>query len=86
MLIIDESDGLAHSHREFQMPTDAEAGVNERRTPIDRVLRPGRRLAATTPFLGPRDEALLPGGRFGRFTPTAAPDLDEAVQVASKYY
>lgn len=60
--------------------------MNELRIQIDRVLRLGRPLAATTHSIGSRDGALLRSGRFGRFTPVAPPDLDGAVQAASKYY
>ncbi len=85
MLIIDELDGVAHSRHERQMHTDDKASVNELLIQVDRVLRLGRLLAATTNFIGSLDEALTRSGRFGRFIPVAPPDLDEAVQIVAFY-
>ncbi len=85
MLIIDELDGVAHSRRERQMHTDDKASVNELLVQVDRVLRLGRLLAATTNFIGSLDEALTRSGRFGRFIPVAPPDLGEAAQIVGFY-
>ena len=85
MLIIDELDGVAHSRHERQMHTDEKASVNELLIQVDRVLRLGRLLAATTNFIGSLDEALTRSGRFGRFIPVAPPDLDEAAQIVMYY-
>jgi hypothetical protein len=85
MLIIDELDGVAHSRHERQMHTDDKASVNELLIQVDRVLRLGRLLAATTNFIGSLDEALTRSGRFGRFIPVAPPDLEEASQIVVFY-
>jgi hypothetical protein len=85
MLVIDELDGVAHSRHERQMHTDEKACVNELLIQVDRVLRLGRLLAATTNFMGSLDEALTRSGRFGRLIPVAPPDLDEAVQIVGFY-
>ena len=85
MLVIDELDGVAHSRHERQMHTDDKASVNELLIQVDRVLRLGRLLAATTNFIGSLDEALTRSGRFGRFIPVAPPDLDEAAQIVAFY-
>jgi SpoVK/Ycf46/Vps4 family AAA+-type ATPase len=65
--------------------SDDKASVNELLIQIDRVLRRGRMLAATTNFIGSRDEALTQSGRFGRFIPVAPPDLDEAAEIVMFY-
>ena len=85
MLIIDELDGVAHSRHDRQMHTDEKASVNELLIQVDRVLKLGRMLAATTNFIGSLDEALTRSGRFGRFIPVAPPDLDEATQIVVFY-
>jgi SpoVK/Ycf46/Vps4 family AAA+-type ATPase len=85
MLVIDELDGVAHSRHERQMHTDDKASVNELLIQVDRVLRLGRMLAATTNYITSLDEALTRSGRFGRFIPVAPPDLDEAVQIVAFY-
>ena len=85
MLIIDELDGVARSRHERQMHTDDKASVNELLIQVNRVLRLGRLLAATTNFIGSLDEALTRSGRFGRFIPVAPSDLDEAVQIVRFY-
>jgi SpoVK/Ycf46/Vps4 family AAA+-type ATPase len=85
MLIIDELDGVAHSRHERQMHTDDKASVNELLIQVDRGLKLGRMLAATTNFIGLLDEALTRSGRFGRFIPVAPPDLDEATQIVVFY-
>lgn len=85
MLVIDELDVVAHSRHERQMHTDDKASVNELLIQVDRVLRLGRLLAATTNFIGSLDEALTRSGRFGRFIPVAPPDLDEATAIVAFY-
>ncbi len=85
MLVIDELDGVAHSRHERQMHTDDKASVNELLIQLDRVLRLGRMIAATTNFISSLDEALTRSGRFGRFIAVAPPDLEEAVQIVDYY-
>jgi SpoVK/Ycf46/Vps4 family AAA+-type ATPase len=85
MLIIDELDAVARSRHESQMHTDDKASVNELLAQIDRVLRLGRLIVATTNFIGSMDDAVIRSGRFGRFIPVPLPDLEEASLILSFY-
>jgi hypothetical protein len=85
MLIIDELDAVARSRQELQMHSDEKACVNELLVQMDRVLRLGRLLVATTNFIGSMDDAVVRSGRFGRFIPIPPPDLDESVEILDYY-
>src|SRR5262249_62002393 len=84
-VVIDGVAGVPLPRHEWQMHTDDKASVNELLIQVDRVLRLGRLLAATTNFITSLDEALTRSGRFGRFIPVAPPNLDEAVQIVGFY-
>ena len=85
MLIIDELDAVARSRHESQMHTDDKASVNELLVQIDRVLRLGRLIVATTNFIRSMDDAVMRSGRFGRFIPVSPPDLNESVDILAFY-
>ena len=85
MLIIDELDAVARSRQELQMHSDEKACVNELLVQMDRVLRLGRLMVATTNFIGSMDEAVMRSGRFGRFIPVPPPDLQESVEIVDYY-
>lgn len=85
MLIIDELDAVARSRQELQMHSDEKACVNELLVQMDRVLRLGRLMVATTNFIGSMDDAVMRSGRFGRFIPVPPPDLQESVEIVDYY-
>ena len=85
MLIIDELDAVARSRHESQMHADEKACVNELLVQLDRVLRLGRLMVATTNFISSMDDAVLRSGRFGRFIPIHPPDVDESVEIIGYY-
>ncbi len=85
MLIIDELDAVARSRHETQMHSDDKASVNELIVQMDRVLRLGRLIVATTNFIGSMDDAVLRSGRFGHFIPVPPPDLDESIAILAFY-
>jgi hypothetical protein len=85
MLIIDELDAVARSRQDLQMHSDEKACVNELLVQMDRVLRLGRLLVATTNFIGSMDDAVVRSGRFGRFIPIPPPDLDESLEILNYY-
>ena len=85
MLIIDELDAVARSRQESQMHSDEKACVNELLVQLDRVLRLGRLMVATTNFIGSMDDAVLRSGRFGRFIPVPPPDVEESVEIVGYY-
>jgi SpoVK/Ycf46/Vps4 family AAA+-type ATPase len=67
------------------MHSDEQASVNELLVQIDRVLRLGRLLAATTNFIDSMDDAVMRSGRFGRFIPVPPPNAQESVEILAYY-
>ncbi len=85
MLIIDELDAVARSRRETQMHADEKSCVNELLVQLDRVLRAGRLVVATTNFVRSMDDSVLRSGRFGQFIPVPPPDLAESAAILAYY-